>query len=82
MVLNALPIVGWFLSTFCAISMAIPFWFCWSYCGLGTHYFYFLPPVYQSISFWNVVGLFIIIWTLRSLLPKFASIENKAELKE
>lgn len=76
---NALPIIGWLLSALCAISTAVPFWFCWTYCGLGAYYFYFLPRAYQSIPFWHVVGLFIIIWILRSLVPKLASVENKAE---
>ena len=80
--LNAIPVIGWLLSLIFSISLAVPFWICYSYCGLGSKYFYWLPEVYQYVSFWNCVGLFICVSILKSLLvPKFSSITKKNENK-
>lgn len=76
--LNAIPIVGWLLDfVFCA-SLSLPFWFCWTCCGLGQLYFGFLPERYQSIPFWHCVGLFIIIGILRPMLtPKIVEVTQE-----
>jgi len=79
MKLNMIPIVGWLMSTAFLGSASVPFWYVWTHCGLGVRYFYFLPEVFQSIPFWHVVGLFIIIWTLRSMIPQLATINNSAK---
>jgi hypothetical protein len=75
-----LPVIGWFLSLVAAISLAIPFWICWTSCGIGAKYFYFLPAVYQSISFWNCVGLFVTLNIIGSLInyvtPRIVSVTN------
>jgi len=80
--LNAIPFIGWFISLAISISLAIPFWFCWTVCHLGQKYFYFLPVVYQTIGFWSCVGLFTIISILKLVLvPHIASIQNNSGKK-
>lgn len=59
--LNMIPVWGWLMDFGLKLSMAVPFWFVWTYCELGKKYFYFLPAVFQSIPFWHVVGLFIAV---------------------
>lgn len=61
----AIPVIGWIIGLIFTISAAIPFWLCWTVAGLGNKYFYFLPEIYKTISFWNCVGLFIIIAILK-----------------
>lgn len=57
--LNAIPVVGWLLSAIFSISLAIPFWFIWTVCGIGATYAYWLPVVYHEPGFWSCVGIFI-----------------------
>lgn len=71
--INSIPIVGWLISIVVSVSLAIPFWFCWSFCGLGETYFYWLPAVYQILPFWHVVGLFIVLSILKGKFPTFVS---------
>lgn len=81
--LNAIPIVGWLLSLLFAVSLAVPFWVVWTACGIGETFFYFLPPVYRSIGFWNCVGLFMAISILKAVLvPKLASVSSESKVKE
>jgi len=81
--LNAIPFIGWFLSLIFSISLAIPFWFCWTVCGLGTKYFYFIPKIYQTIPFWHCVGLFIIIGILKAMLiPRLANFSNNQKVEK
>ena len=62
--LNSIPVIGWFFSLMVAVGVSVPFWICWTVCGLGKYYFYFVPERYQVIPFWDCVGLFIIIGIL------------------
>ena len=57
---NAFPVIGHLISLLINISLAIPFWICWTLFGVGTKYFYFLPEPFHVISFWSCVGLFIV----------------------
>lgn len=76
--INALPIFGWLLSLFVQTSMAVPFWFCWTVCGLGQIYFYWLPTVYHNMPFWHCVGVFMILSILKAvLIPKLVNVEQK-----
>lgn len=76
--INVLPVIGWLLDLFFKASLAVPFWVCWTYFGLGAEYFYFLPVRYQAIGFWHCVGLFIIIGIIKpTLTPQFASISHE-----
>ena len=78
--INKLPFIGWFFSFTANVSMSIPFWICWTICGIGSRYFYWLPKVYQVIPFWDCVGLFIVISTIKgSLIPTLVRVnqENK-----
>ena len=70
--INALPIVGWLISFFVSVSLAVPFWFCWTICNIGKIYFDFLPPQWQHIPFWNCVGLFISVSIIKVVfVPRF-----------
>jgi len=81
-VINSIPILGWMLSFIGNVSLAIPFWLCWTVCGLGSYYFDFLPSKYQSIPFWECVGLFFIASILKVvLIPKLVSVSNSCEHK-
>lgn len=78
--LNALPFVGWFLSLFFSISLAVPFWIAWTVCGIGKEYFYFLPPVYHEIGFWASVGIFMVLSILKAVLvPRFVSVSSESK---
>jgi len=76
-VINAIPIIGWLVSLFFAVSMAFPFWICWTCCGIGEDFFAFLPAEYHEPGFWQCVGFFTVVFVLKSvLLPRFASTTN------
>lgn len=80
--LNAIPIIGWLLSFVFHTSMAIPFWIVWTCCGIGKTYFYWIPETYQSIPFWHIVGLFMVINILKTvLIPKFANLSSTSNTK-
>lgn len=81
--INALPVVGWLLSAAANISLAVPFWFCWTWCGLGRAYFDFLPSRFHAIPFWHCVGLFIVASILKCVLvPKLATVTQNVKEKE
>lgn len=78
--INAIPFIGWFLSFFFSVCLAIPFYFLWN--GLAPTYFYFVPPVYLNIPFWDSVWLFMLLSILKAVLvPKVASISSSSESK-
>lgn len=79
---NYIPLFGWIVSFVGNASLAIPFWFFWTYYGLGAMYFSFIPKVYQSIPFLNCIGLFIIIAILKSVLvPSFVNVSQSVDKK-
>ena len=62
------------ISILMSILISIPFWFFWTVCSIGSMYFYWLPKVYQSISFFDCLALFICVSILKNLLiPHFSS---------
>ncbi len=77
--INKLPIIGWALSFCASVSLSVMFWLCWTYCGLGAKYFYQLPERYQSIPFWNCVGLFIILSILKGMFPVLVSSSSSSK---
>jgi hypothetical protein len=80
--INAIPGLGWVLSLFFNASMAVPFWFVWTYYGVGAKYFYFLPAVYLTPGFWACVGVFIVMSILKLVfVPKLVTVNvtNKQE---
>ena len=78
--LNAIPFVGWGMSLFFSISLAVPFWFVWTVCGIGETYFYFLPAVWRTPGFWACVGIFMVVSIIKVVfVPKFASVHNSAK---
>jgi hypothetical protein len=77
--LNALPVVGWVLSFIGNASLAVPFWICWTICGIGKLYFDFIPEQWQSIPFWNCVGLFLSVSIIKTVfVPKIVSLSQSA----
>lgn len=80
--INTIPVIGWILSIIANVSMSIPFWFCWTVCDLGKKYFYWLPEVYQDISFWNCVGLFIILSIIKGVFYPSFNVNNSNTNKE
>ncbi len=80
--LNAIPLFGWFISAFFAISMAVPFWFIWTVCGIGMQFFYWLPPAYQAPGFWSCVGLFIVVSIIKTVfVPRISSVSSSSDSK-
>jgi hypothetical protein len=70
--LNAIPIIGWFFSVLFAASIAVPFWYIWTACGIGEKYAYWLPEVYLHPAFWDCVGVFIVVNIIKDIfLPNF-----------
>jgi len=81
--INKIPFFGWFLSCVAATSLSIPFWICWTWGEIGKNYFYFVPETFQVISFWNCVGLFIVIAILKgTLIPKLFSASNSQTIEK
>lgn len=75
--MNSIPVLGWFLSFVANVSLAVPFWLCWTVCGIGATYFTCLPPVWQAIPFWNCVGLFLCASVVKTVfVPKLASVNQ------
>lgn len=75
-----LPLIGHLLGIIAAISMAIPFWICWTYCDIGADFFYWLPVVFLRPTFWQCVGFFIVVSCLKTLVPSFfVGGDNKCE---
>ena len=72
-----IPIFGWLIGAVLHTSLAVPFYFIWN--ALAPTYFYWLPPVYQNIGFWECVGLFIVVSILKAVLvPKLASVSTSS----
>lgn len=75
--INKIPFLGWVLSFLTSVSLSIPFWIIWTLCGIGRTYFTFVPELYQSIPFWNCVGLFMVVGILKAALtPQFVSVSQ------
>ena len=74
--INKLPFIGWLLSLTANTSLSIPFWFFWTWMGLGRTYFYFIPSTYFHIPFWHCVGLFIILGIFKSMIPTIVSVSQ------
>ena len=66
--ISKLPVIGWLLSFAASVSLSVPFWICWSTCGIGKTYFGFLPQQFHVIPFWNCVGLFIVVGILKGMV--------------
>ncbi len=67
--INSIPVIGWFISLLVSISLAVPFWLVWTIFDIGEYYFDFLPSQWQSIPFWDCVGLFIVGSIIRLFSP-------------
>ena len=77
--INMIPGVGWLLDFVSKVSLAVPFWFIWTLCGIGDRFFYWLPPVYLRPGFWDCVGIFIVVPILHWLVvPKLAKVSQKS----
>lgn len=81
--LNAIPVFGWILDFIFKASLAVPFWFIWTVCGIGETYAYWLPAVYLRPGFWSCVGIFIVMGIVHTIfVPKFASASSSSESKK
>lgn len=80
--LNKIPVIGWLLTLIASISLSIPFWVCWTACGLGKTYFTFLPSRWQAIPFWHCVGMFLIAGILKGMLPTLVSSSSTSKAAE
>lgn len=81
--INAIPFIGWSLSLFFSISLALPFWFVWTVCGIGETYAYWLPSVYRSPGFWACVGIFMVVSIIKAVfVPKLISVDNSSKSEE
>jgi hypothetical protein len=80
--LNTIPFAGWFLDFVLKVSLAIPFWFIWTILDIGKKYFSFLPEIYLSPSFWDTVGVFIVVPIAYSIfIPKIVGVSNNQVVK-
>ena len=69
--INVVPFIGWLISAIAWWSLSVPFWYCWTSCGIGAKYGYFLPAAFQSIPFWDCVMLGTCISILKlAIVPK------------
>lgn len=77
---SSIPFVGWILDFVIKAGLAVPFWFFWTFLGIGKKFFYFVPVTYQSIGFVECIGLFFCIGILgvmvRQVVPTIISIDN------
>lgn len=81
--LNAIPVIGWMISAIASLSLAIPFWFFWSYFDVGETYFGFLPCEWQSIPFHDCVGIFICISIIKAVfIPKLATVNQNNNIAD
>ena len=78
--LNAIPVLGWFLSFAFAASLAVPFYFMWNH--LAPIYFAFLPVVYKSLPFWDCVWLFMTLSILKHLVPTLVNVSQTNNNKD
>ncbi|MFH1116872.1 MAG: hypothetical protein V1792_23395 [Pseudomonadota bacterium] len=77
----ALPVFGWTIGLLLHVSMALVFWFFWTACGVGEDWFDFLPVKYQSPSLWAIIGMFICLSILKSVIvPTLSSSESNAKV--
>ena len=78
--INAIPFLGWIIDLVFKISLAIPFYIVWTGFGIGKKFFRFLPPVYLEPSFWDCVGVFIVVPIVYGIfVPKIVSVSQTVE---
>jgi hypothetical protein len=81
--INKIPVFGWVLSVLAAVGLSVPFWIAWTVCEIGKTYFYFIPVLFQSIPFWDCVGLFMVIAILKgTLIPRVFSVSNSQSVNK
>lgn len=61
-----IPGIGWLIGGFIHMSLAIPFYFGWNY--VAPKFFYFLPPQYLNVGFWEVFWLIVVVVILKTIL--------------
>ena len=76
--INSIPLLGWIISLLANVSLAVPFWICWSCCDIGIDFFSFLPLIWQTPGFWQCVGLFMVASIIMGLVPRLASVTTNA----
>ena len=72
--INAIPVLGWIISLIVHASLAVPFWWFWTVCGIGRAYAYWLPSVYQTPGFWDTVMIFVVMSIIKVVfVPRLAT---------
>lgn len=80
--INAIPVIGWIISLVLMASLAVPFWFIWTVCGIGATFAYWLPTVYLAPGFWQCVGVFIVVSIIKQVfVPTIASVSQTGASK-
>lgn len=76
-----LPIIGWVISAFMAVVIALPLYFLWGW--LGPVYFSFVPAVYLNMGFWDMAGLLILIGFFKLIVfPSTLNRSNTSKKEE
>lgn len=79
--MSKLPIIGWILDAIVALSLSIPFWYAWTFCGIGAKFFPMLPPVYTTARLMEIAGLFLCLGILKLFSPFNVSSSSSSEAK-
>ena len=77
----AIPFIGHIVGFIGFTSLAFPFWLFWTVFGMGEKYFYFVPPIYYEIGFWESFMVFSLVSILKSFIPGFISRKNELSQK-
>ena len=75
--LNSIPLLGWLLDLGFKASLAVPFYIIYTGFGIGNKYFGFLPSIYRDPSFFNCIGVFIVVPIIYGIfIPKLVSVSQ------
>ena len=66
--LVSLPVFGWVFALAFNVSLAVPFWLCWTHYGIGELYFDFLPAKWQTLPLWHCAGIFVCVWIAKQIV--------------
>ena len=64
--ITIIPILGWIISAFFAVLIAMPLHYLWSW--LGPIYFSFVPALYLNMGFWDMAGMLVLVGFVKLLV--------------
>ena len=79
--LLAFPILGWLIAPLISACAALPFYVLWHWFNVKK-FFTFLPDVYLNAGFWEMVGLFLVLSMLKSLLLPSLTNNNTVKTRD